>query len=77
MRLSQQVKKNMLKKRTGEYAVSAAEGGNADGDIQLKSHDQELIFDSGGDRDETTEGTKNIDDMTIDISNGRGDASVL
>ena len=66
----------MLKKRTGEYAINA-DGANADDDIQLKSRDQELIFDSGGDRDETTEETKNIDDMTIDIGNGRGDASVL
>ena len=76
VRLSQQVKKNMLKKKTGEYAINA-DGSNVEGDIQLKSRDQELIFDSGGDRDETTEETKNIDDMTIDIGNGRGDASVL
>ena len=66
----------MLKKKTGEYAINA-DGSNIEGDIQLKSRDQELIFDSGGDRDETTEETKNIDDMTIDIGNGRGDASVL
>jgi len=33
MRLSQQVKKNMQKKRNGEYAITAGEGGNADGDI--------------------------------------------
>ena len=40
VRLSQQVKKNMMKKRTGEYAISAADGGGStNGDILLKSHD--------------------------------------
>ena len=33
VRLSQRVKKNMLKKNTGEYAVSDAQGNTGDGDI--------------------------------------------
>ena len=39
----------------------------------LSSHDQELVFDAGDDKDDTYE-TSNIDDMTIDIGK---DSSVL
>ena len=75
MRLSQRVKKNMMKKNTGEYAVKVE--GSMDNDIQLKSHDQELIFEADNDNDEPEE-TKDIDDMTIDIGGGKEtDASVL
>ena len=69
MRLSQRVKKNMLKNKQGEYAISAE--GNNEQDIQLKSRDQEIAFDTGNDRDETEE-TRNIDDMTIDVGERRG-----
>ena len=75
VRLSQRVKKNMLKKAKGEYANGEGELGG--GDILLKSRDQELIFEAGNDR-EGEEETKNIEDMTIDINSGRDqDASVI
>ena len=59
-----------MMKKTGDYAINAE--GNNETDIQLKSHDQELVFESGNDRDELAEETKNIDDMTIDVTNPRG-----
>ena len=37
----------MLKKQTGEYANGGE--GDVGGDVLLKSHDQELIFDAGND----------------------------
>ena len=69
--MSQRVKKNMMKK-TGDYAINAE--GNTETDIQLKNHDQELVFESGNDRDELAEEAKNIDDMTIDVANPGGQA---
>ena len=76
VRLSQRVKKNMMKK-TGDYAINAE--GNTETDIQLKNHDQELVFESGNDRDELAEETKNIDDMSIDVTNpgGQNDDTVM
>ena len=59
-------------KKTGDYAINAE--GNTETDIQLKSHDQELVFESGNDRDELAEETKNIDDMSIDVTNPSGQA---
>jgi len=36
------------------------------------------VFDAGNDKDDEAEESKNIDDMTIDVGNGRDtDASVL
>ena len=66
----------MLKKAKGDYSING-EGDLGGGDVQLKSHDQELIFDADNDKDGEEE-TKNIEDMTIDIGNGRDqDASVV
>ena len=63
----------MMKKAKGEYG----QGDLGGGDIQLKSHDQELIFDAGNEK-EGEEENKNIEDMTIDIGSGRDqDASVI
>ena len=60
----------MMKKNTGEYSENANQKDGTE-DVQLKSHDQELIFDTGVSNNETHEETKNIDDITIDIGSGR------
>ena len=66
-----------MMKKTGDYAINA--DGNTETDIQLKNHDQELVFESGNDRDELAEETKNIDDMSIDVANpgGQNDDTVM
>ena len=61
-----------MMKKTGDYAINAE--GNTETDIQLKNHDQELVFESGNDRDELAEEAKNIDDMIIDVANPGGQA---
>lgn len=43
----------------------------------MKSRDQEINFDAGGNDGDTAEETKNIEDMTIDIGNARTAESVL
>ena len=65
MRVSQKVKKNMLKNAKGEYETNPAKEGN---DVRLTSKDQELVFDGGNDNEEAEEtpGSKNesgIDDI--------------
>ena len=66
-----------MMKKTGDYAINA--DGNTETYIQLKNHDQELVFESGNDRDELAEETKNIDDMSIDVANpgGQNDDTVM
>ena len=66
----------MLKKANGDYKTTGDD--MAGGDIMLKSHDQELIFDAGNDQEEGKEDAKNIDDMNIEVGGGRDtDSNVL
>ena len=51
LRISQKVKKNMLK-NTNDYQMGPSGKGGDDKDIILKSRDQELVFEKGNDADD-------------------------